>query len=37
MSKRLLSLMGSLVILALVLAACCPPVKTPEPTKEEIM
>jgi simple sugar transport system substrate-binding protein len=35
MSKRLLSLMGVLVVLALVLAACCPPAETPEPTAEE--
>jgi len=35
MSKRLLSLMGVLVVLALVLAACCPPAETPKPTAEE--
>ena len=37
MSKRLLTMMSVLAILALVLAACCPkpPVQTPEPTMEK--
>ena len=34
MSKRLLSILGILTIVALVLPACCPPAETPEPTEE---
>ena len=35
MSKRLLSVLGILTIVALMLAACCPPSEKPTPTKEE--
>jgi len=35
MSKRLSGVMAFLAILALVLAACCPPAETPVPTTEE--
>jgi simple sugar transport system substrate-binding protein len=36
MSKRILSLLGLLIIMALVLAACCPPTEEPVPTKEKV-